>query len=264
MGKLLRRSAAQGVEPARFFIKGLPFFPVAGLQAVQIAVQIRQRRQLLLQRRLMGGKLVGRNAEAETQPGDQLQPLLRLLQHLGRIILPGEGVGQVAGKLLGQNGQLLQAFFQCFCLRAVFCAAPQGLSGLLQQSAGALLPLLPVQQGAGLRQTGGDLSAALQRRPAGKQLLLLSGQNMGLRQPPDLLGQGLPAALLLGGAHGKRPQAAVQLQQGLVFFMILRQRRLQPAEAVQIADVQLLVQQVLPVVLAVNIDEMLSQRLQKR
>ena len=179
-----------------------------------------------------------------------------------RVFQRSDELGKRGRKILRQDRKLPRAVLQPLGGGAEAGASAKGFHRLGQQIDGALSSLFSVKGKGGLIQAVGDLFTVLQLRPQREKLLLLAGTDGGLLQLVDLQGQKRAAALFFRRAHGKGPDAAIQMQKGLVLFVIGVQLLLRDAEGVEIIDVLLLVQQMHPVVLTVNAEKLPAQRAQ--
>ena len=129
---------------------------------------------------------------------------------------------------------------------------PGGLPQLRHRAA-AVVPAGEVPHGP--LDGGHEFLAVAQQVPPLEEGLLLPRLQLGLLQLLDLEGEAVHAPLLLRLVHLQGLQLLPGGLHGLVAGGVGLQLRLHPAEAVQVGAVLFLVQQLLPVVLAVDVQQ---------
>ena len=193
------------------------------------------------------------------QPVQLIQTALHLVQLLRGEVegvpLVLHGVGQIVNLAVHRLQPLVQL------LEAVIQTADglQSALGLPQQGQCAAGAVVAAEAEVCLGDGGHEFFAVAQQVAAGGQLLLLAGPQLGPLKFLDLVAQGIHAAGLLCLVHLQGVHLATDIRQLGVFLPIGGQQRLGAAEAVQIQQVLLLVQQLLAVVLPVDVQQAAAQ-----
>ena len=253
LGQALRR-----LTGGLFRLLQLLFQMQQGVPRVLYVVQLPAAAGLVLQH------LLHRGAVLLFQAVQLIQPSLHPVQLLGREVeilpLVPDGVRQVVNLAVGG----LQPVIQLPQLRVQPPYRCQGFLGLTHQIGRAITAIVAVEAEIRPGHGGNEFFRIVQQGPVALQLLFLAGAQLGPLQLLELIGQGIHPAGLLRLVHLQSLHLAAQDGHGLVFFAILRQQLLRPAEAVQIQQVLLLVQQLLAVVLAVDIEQARADTLELR
>ncbi|MPM74214.1 hypothetical protein SDC9_121199 [bioreactor metagenome] len=126
-------------------------------------------------------------------------------------------------------------------------------------AAGLVVPVETLVRSAHRRQV---FFPVAQKVPPLQQLLLLAGAQLRPLQLLDLKAQAVHLPSLFGLVHPEGVHPPAQLRHGIIGPAVLAQRIFQPPKAVQIRAVLLLVQKLLSVVLAVDVQEVRPQRAQ--
>jgi len=121
-----------------------------------------------------------------------------------------------------------------------------------------------VQRGEGEVHGVRQLSGVSQYVPPGSQRIRLPGRYPGSLELARLILQHVRSALALRFVHRQLFELPFLLRQLPVYARVLRPLRLQPAERVEIPQVSALIEQLSPVVLAVDVDKAPAKRAERR
>ena len=198
------------------------------------------------------------------QPVQLIQTALHLVQLLRGEV---EGIPLVlhsVGQIVDLAVHRLQPLVQLLEAVVQTTDGLQSALGLPQQGQCAAGAVVAAEAEVRLGDGGHEFFAVAQQVAAGGQFLLLTGPQLGPLKLLDLVAQGIHAAGLLCLVHLQGVHLATDIRQLGVFLPIGGQQRLGAAEAIQIQQVLLLVQQLLAVVLTVDVQQAAAQGTQLR
>ena len=137
-----------------------------------------------------------------------------------------------------------------------------GVLRAAQKSKRPIAAVVAVEGIVGFGDGGDEFLRVAQQVAASGKLLLLAGAQLRPLQLVDLVGQGVHPAGFFRFIHFQRLYFALYICKGIILFAVCTDKRFQISEAVQKHEVLLLVQQLLAVMLAVDVQQAAAQRLQ--
>ena len=225
------------------------------LQPRQRVAGILDLRQLRLAPGLIVQHILHGRAVLLFQPVQQVHPALHPVQLTGRHIQLAPLVLHGGRDVVDLAIRLPQPFIQLAESVIQMAYATQRVLGLPQGAKRSAAAVVAVQ---GIVRPGHRVQELLrvpEHPPPRRQLLLLAGLQLRPLQLLDLILQGVYPPGLFRLIHLQRPDLAPYICKVFILLSICNCKAFHPAKAVQIHNVLLLVQQLLPVVLPVDIQQ---------